>query len=153
MNIFKKMLPILGALDPTGIINAVRPRDLAAQLSLPENMVAQVLRGLKETPEFKQAKMDHDEVMAQMKTRALTALDTSAEFSFLKGLLGSPRRFGVTIISATLAYLGTVAGTRAIFMETAVADVAGFEGILKMLGGTLSLLAIAYVGKSFSKNK
>ncbi len=152
MKIFKAILPILGALDPTGIINMVRPKDISGKTGIAEDIVRKVIDAIKADPAMEQARMDHAEVMARISSANLRGLDTDASYSVLKGLLGSPRRLAVTVLTMVLAFLGAVVGVRAVFMDIPIADPAAFADILKMLGGTLVGVGGAYGIKYLGKN-
>ena len=153
MKIFKDvLLPVLGALDPTGIVNALRPDKISKAAGVTESVVEAVLKAATESEEFQQMQMEHAEAMAEGRQATLKALDTGENFSFWKGLLGSPRRYAVTILVTVIAFLGLIAGLNAIVVKMAVADPVGFADILKVLGGTLALVTTGYVSKYFSKN-
>ena len=154
MKIFKDiLLPALGALDPTGIISALSPAKISKTAGVTEDIVAKVLDAVQGDPEFKKAVMVHEEAMQQSRAAVATGLDTGAEFSFWKGLLGSPRRLGVTVLSVALSYLIIAAGTRAIFVGQVAKDVDGLVMILKFGGATLFGLATAYVSKGIANVK
>lgn len=154
MKIFKDiLLPALGILDPTGIINALSPAKISKTAGVTEDIVERVLDAVQGDPEFKKAVMAHEEVMQASRSVALLGLDTGAEFSFLQGLLGSPRRFAVTIMAAALGYLIFGAGTRALFVGEVAKDVDGLVMLLKFGGATLFGLATAYVSKGIANVK
>ena len=154
MKIFKDfLLPALGALDPTGIINALSPSKISKAAGVTEDIVERVLDAATQSDEFKAKVMAHEELMQKSRAATATALDTGAEFSFAKGLFGSPRRFAVTVMAATLGYLIFGAGTRALFVGTVAKDVEGLVMLLKFGGATLFGLVTAYVSKGIANVK
>ena len=154
MKIFKDiLLPALGALDPTGIISALSPAKISKTAGVTEDIVERVLDAVQVDPEFKKAVMAHEEVMQVSRAQVAQGLDTGAEFSFMQGLLGSPRRFGVTVISFSLGWLIFMAGPRAIFVGEVAKDVDGLVMILKYGGATLFGLITAYGSKGIANVK
>ena len=154
MKIFKDiLLPALGALDPTGIISALSPAKISKTAGVTEDIVERVLGAATQSDEFKAKVMAHEELMQKSRAAVATGLDTGAEFSFFKGLLGSPRRIGVTILSVALGWLVFAAGTRAIFVGSVAKDIEGLAMILKFGGATLFGLATAYVSKGIANVK
>ena len=154
MKIFKDiLLPALGVLDPTGIISALSPAKISKSAGVTEDIVERVLKAATQSNEFKAKVMAHEELMQQSRAAVMTGLDTGAEFSFFKGLLGSPRRFGVTVLSFSLGWLIFMAGNRAIFVGSVAKDIEGLMMILKFGGATLFGLAAAYVSKGIANVK
>lgn len=154
MKIFKDiLLPALGVLDPTGIISALSPAKISKTAGVTEDIVERVLQAATQSDEFKASVMAHEELMQQSRAAVMAGLDTGAEFSFWKGLLGSPRRLGVTFLATALSYLIIAAGTRALFVGQVAKDVEGLVMILKFGGATLFGLATAYVSKGIANVK
>ncbi len=96
---------------------------------------------------FQEKLMDAEVEAQRIGGENLRGLDTGAEFSFWKGLCGSPRRLGVTIFSVVLGFLIFVGGLRAMFGVSVAENPEDFFLILKAGGGTLVLLTGAYVSK------
>jgi hypothetical protein len=124
------------------------------------NQVKKVIAALQGDPEVKKAQMELEEAMARFEIEgqkiaadALKSLDTGAEFSFFKGLLGSPRRYGVTILATVISLLIFVASIRVMFGWPVAENPEDFYLILKAAGGTLAFLGGAYVAKGFGKSK
>lgn len=154
MNILKKViLPVLGALDPTGIIDSIRPKDISDKTGIAENVVSSVISAIKEDPAILEAKNKHTEAMAQIESSNLQGLDTDSTFSFSQGLLGSPRRWAVTLTSSAITLLGIIVGIKAIFFTQAIADPEALKEVMESLGLTCFGLAGVYASKYFGKSR
>ena len=163
LNLKKTLMGIARIAASTNPLTAVLadtllPARVAKATGEDPDIVEKVIAGIQGDKEFQLKQMEHEQAMAEIQTKALAlgsenlrALDTGAEFSFWKGLLGSPRRLGVTLLSVAMSYLIISAGTRALFVGQIARDVAGFTMILKFGGATLFGLASAYVTKNFSR--
>ena len=152
---------ILASTNPvTGILaDVLLPKRVAQKTGADPDLVSKIISGIKTDPEVLKLKMESElkltEIqahIAEIQSGNLKSLDTDDKFSFWEGLLGSPRRFGVTILSGTIGYLIITAGTRAIWMGSIAADPDGLAMILKYAGATLFGLAGAYVSKYFRKD-
>ena len=97
--------------------------------------------------QFQEKLMDAEVEAQRIGGENLRSLDTGAEFSFWKGLLGSPRRLGVTLFASVLAFLILVAGLRVLFGYDIADNPGEFFLILKAGGATLFGLTGAYVSK------
>ncbi len=153
---------ILASTNPvTGILaDALLPERVAKQTGAPADLVSKIISGIQGDPEVTKLQIEAEKTSqelllqaAQIESGNLRALDTGAEFSFWKGLVGSPRRFAVTVLSGVIGFLGLNAGIRALWIGGIAVDPDGLLAIFKTLGGTLALLTGAYVSKYWGKGQ
>lgn len=153
---------ILASTNPvTGILaDALLPERVAKQTGAAPDLVSKIISGIQADPEVTKLQIETEKASQELFLKAkelesgnLRALDTGAEFSFWKGLMGSPRRFAVTVLSGVIGFLGLNAGIRALWIGGIAADPDGLMAILKTMGGTLALIAGAYVSKYWGKGQ
>jgi len=162
MNIFKDvLLPVLGKLDPTGIVNILRPKSssLATAAGTTPEVVENVLTAIKGDPEMLKLQMEAEaakdqvrQAMAEMSSENLKGIsDIDGDFSWLRALCGSPRRIGVTAAVAVMSILSLAVGVKAVFWATAVADPESLGIVFDNLKWIVVGLGGAYIMKYFGK--
>jgi len=162
MQIFKDiLLPVLGKLDPTGIVDLVRPkaRDIADKTGTTTVVVDRVLDAIKEDPEIarlqadiEKARMETEKEIARISAGNLAGIsDQTGEFSWVRALAGSPRRLGVTVAVLVIGALSLVVGGKAIFVDNAIADPDGLAVVFDSMKWIVVGLGGAYGMKYFGR--
>lgn len=164
MNILKDVvLPVLGKLDPTGIVDVLRPKSssIATAANTTPQVVDQVLTAIKGDPEMLKLQLEaqaaRDQItqeMAKMSSDNLQGIsDVEGEFTWLRALCGSPRRLGVSVAVAVMAILSLAVGVKAVFWTTAIADPDSLGIVFDNLKWIVVGLSGAYIMKYFGKGQ